>query len=177
MRKKITMAFVVFVLLALPIAWAVSTTTTVNFNIGTLVGYTLTLPGEAGVPATGPGAATTAIEFNSTTGTDTNTNAQVVGGTVQSDGTPIFQFDNTGTVDINLSVVMSADPAACINMTGATTFAGANSGVQISTTNVSVVNDYTPAAAAQDWYMKADFTACTTGDSGQRTLTSYGIQS
>ncbi len=177
MKRKTTL-LVLLALLLLPMAYAVSTTTQVNFNIATLVGYTLTLPGESGVAATGPGAATTAIEFNTTTGTDTNVNAKVVGaGTIQSDGTPIFQFDNTGTVDINLSVVMSADPAACINMTGATTYAGADSGAQVSTTNVSVVNNYTPAAAAQDWYMKADFTACTQGDSGQRTLTSHGVQS
>ena len=156
---------------------AISTTTQVNFNVGTLLAYTLTLPGESGVAATGPGAATTAIEFNTTSGTDSNVNAKVVGGTVQSDGTPIFQFDNTGTVDLNISVVLDTAVPACMNLTGATTFAGADAGAEITTSAIDVVTDYTPAASAQDWYMKADFSACTAADTVSRTLTSEGVQS
>ena len=164
-------------LLAIPVALALSTTTTVQFNVATVVGYTLTLPGESSVSANSTGAATTAIKFDSATGTDTNLNAEVVGGSAQSDGTPIFSYDNTGTVNINISVSLDSAAPACINMTGATTYAGADTGAEIGTGNVTVVTGFTPAAAAQDWYMKADFDGCGQGDTTTRTLTSYGVQS
>lgn len=175
-KTKVTLA-VVLALLLVPLAIAqVYTTTQVLFNVASVVGFTLTLPGQSGVIANATGAPTTAIEFNSTTGTDTNTNAQVYGGTVQSDGTPIFLYDNTGTADINLSVYLNSNTAACINMTGATTYGGADSGAQLTTANTVVVNNYGPADLAQSWYMKADFANCTYGQT-TRTLTSEGIQS
>jgi hypothetical protein len=177
MRKNTAIALVVIVLLAVPVVWAITTTTTVYFNVASLVAYTLTLPGQSAVNANSTGAPTMAIEFNSTTGTNADVNAKVVGGTVQSSGVPIFQFDNTGTVPLNISVVLNTSTQSCINMTGATTYAGADNGTQIGTTNVTVVNSYTPSAAAQDWYMKADFTACTASDTSTRTLYSNGVQS
>ncbi len=177
MRKRTTTMLVVLALLLVPVVWAISTTTQVNFNVGSVVAYTLTLPGESAVSATGGGAPTTAIEFNTSSGTDANVDAKVAGGTVQSDGTPIFQFDNTGTVNLDLSVALDSAVPSCVNMTGATTYAGADTGAEIATANVTVATGYTPAAAAQDWYMKADFAACITGDTTTRTLTSYGVQS
>ncbi len=175
MNKKIMTALVVLALLTVPIVWAISTTTQVYFNVASLVAYTLTLPGQSAVSASGGGAPTTAIEFNTTTGTDTDVNAKVVGGTVQSDGVPIFQFDNTGTVPLNISVVLDSNTPACIAMTGATTYAAA--GTQITTSNLVVLNNYGPSDAVQDWYMKADFTACGASDTTTRTLTSNGVQS
>lgn len=178
------------VLLTLPAVYALLTTTQVSFNVQSVVAYTLTLPGQSGVSATGGGAATAAIEFNITNTTATNVDAQVVSGTVQSDGVPIFQFDNTGTININLSVFMnsttniSATPCQII-LKGNTTYAGANpvnAGTTIANSSVNqsivVVNAYTPAAAAQDYYLKADFSGtCYTNDTAVRTLRSQGIQS
>jgi len=177
MKRKTAIALAVIALLAIPLVWAISTTTLVYFNVASLVAYTLTLPGQSAVNANSTGAPTTAIEFNSTTGTTANVNAKVVGGTQQSDGVPIFQFDNTGTVPLNISVVLNSVTQSCVNLTGATTYAGADTGPQIGTTNVTVVNSYAPAAAAQNWYMKADFTACTAADTSTRTLYSNGVQS
>lgn len=178
MKKTTITAIIALAMLAIPLAYALSTTTTVNFNVATLVAYTLTLPGESAVSATGPGAATTAIEFNSSTGTAQDVHAKVVGGASQSEGTPIFSFDNTGTVDINLSVILDSNTPACIALRGATTAAGANASTPINSTgNTTVVNNFTPAAGTQDWYMKADFTACTASDSASRTVTSWGVQS
>lgn len=177
-RKTKVLLAVVVGLLLVPLAIAqVYTTTQVLFNVATVVGFTLTLPGQSAIIANSTGAPTTAIEFNSTSGTDLNTNAKVLGGTTQGDGTPIFVYDNTGTADLNISVSLNSNTVACINMTGATTYAGADNGPQItSTSNTTVVNDYGPAAGTQDWYMKADFVNCSQGQT-TRTLTSLGVQS
>lgn len=176
--RKIGFVLAAALLLAVPLAWAaIRTTTQVNFNVDTVVAYTVTLPGESAVAATTPGAATAAIEFNSTTGTDANVDARVVGGSAQSNGNPIMQFDNTGTVNLNLSVQLSAALPGCMALAGATTHAGADAGAAITdTTNTTVVNAYGPNDAAQDWYMKTDFTACTSYDTNSKTLTTWGIQ-
>jgi hypothetical protein len=176
--KKVGIMLAAALLLAVPLVWAaIRTTTQVNFNVDTVVAYTVTLPGQSAVAATGPGAPTAAIEFNSTTGTNTNVNARVVGGTAQSGGTPIMQFDNTGTVNLNLSVQLSAALPACMTLKGATTYGGADTGATITNTaNITVVNAYGPNDAAQDWYMKTDFSACTQYDTNQKSLTTWGLQ-
>ena len=183
MRKNTKIALLIVALLAViavPISVAAfSTTTTVHYIISTVVAFTLTLPGQSGVTSNSTGAPTPDIEFVSATGTDTDINPCVYPSTAfcQNATTPIFEFDNTGTVDLNISVVLNSDPSACINHTGAASYAGAGTGVQISTANVTVVTDYTPAAAATPWYMKADFSGCTAGDSTTRTLTSSTVES
>jgi hypothetical protein len=178
MKKMNLILVALTILLVVPAVYAaISTTTQVGFNVGTLLAYTLTLPGESAVNANSTGAPTTAIEFNSTTGTSSNVNAKVVGGSTQSDGTPIFEFDNTGTVNLNISVRLNSGLPACMTLQGATTYAGADTGATISTSDVSVVTSFTPAAAAQEWYMKADFSSCVAGDTTSRTLTSEGVQS
>jgi hypothetical protein len=178
MNKIKTIWFVLGIIAILPIAWAaISTTTQVSFNIGTVVAYTLTLPGEGAVDANSTGAPTTAIEFFSATGNDNNLNPDVVGGPTQSDGTPIFMFDNTGTVDLNISVSLDSNLPGCMSLKGATTYAGADIASAITSGETIVVEDFTPAASAQEWYMKADFVNCYVVDSTTRTLTSTGVQS
>lgn len=179
MKKKwIALAVIIGLLLA-PAVWAICTQTTVYFNIATLVAYTVTLPGPTGgtYGANSSCAPTAAVEFNVTNATTANVDARVVGGTQQSNGVPIFVFDNTGTVDINVSTSLNSALPSCINLTGASTYAGADNGAEISTTNVSIVNDFGPNTGTQDWYMKADFSACLASDSTSRTLRTYGIQS
>ncbi|MBD3260057.1 hypothetical protein GF371_05535 [Candidatus Woesearchaeota archaeon] len=180
MNKKLVIValFVVIAVIAAPIAVAQCyTTTTVYFNVGTLISFTLTLPGQSPVSCNSTGAATAAIEFNSTNGTVINVDPSVVGGTAQSNGVPIFVYDNTGTTNINLSTYLNLGLPACMNLTGATTFAGADNGAVIdNSTNTTVVNSYAPAAGTQDWYMKVDFNNCTASDTTSRTLTSQAIQ-
>lgn len=176
-RKTKKLLLLAIALLVVPLALAqVYTTTQVLFNVATVVGFSLTLPGQSAISANSTGAPTTAIVFNSTTGTDSNVDAVVQGGTAQSNGTPIFVYDNTGTVNLNMSVYLDSNTPACINMTGATTYASADNGAALSTAPVIVVTNYGPAAGTQDWYMKADFAACTQGQTS-RTLTSEGVQS
>jgi hypothetical protein len=174
--KKTAIALAVLALLAVPIAWAICTTTQVNFYIGTVVAYTLTLPGQTAVNANSTCAPTAAITFNSTSGTDTNLDPYVVGGNSQNSTVPIFQFANTGTVNLNLSVLIDSALPACITLTGNTTYATAGNGYVIGTSNVTVVDNLTPTST-EDWFMQADFSACTSGDTTTRTITSYGVQS
>jgi hypothetical protein len=177
MNRKTTIALVVFGLLLVPLVWAISTTTLVNFNINSVVAYTLTLPGKSAVDANSTGAPTADIEFTSATGTDTDVEAHVVAGDWQNSTVPIFLFDNTGTVDLNITVALNATTRPCINFTGATTHAGAGSGTVIGTSPVTVADNFAPSDPAQPWYMVADFAACITGDTSVRKLTSTGVQS
>ena len=177
MKRKTTIALVAIALLLVPLVWALSTTTLVHFNINTVVAYTLTLPGQSAVNANSSGAPTADIEFTSPTGTSSDVEAHVVAGDWQNDTTPIFLFDNTGTVDLNLTVVLNATTRPCINFTGATTHAGALTGAVIAASPVTVVNNFAPSDPAQAWYMIADFSACTTGDTSTRQLTSTGVSS
>lgn len=174
--------WVLALLLAVPLAFAVFTTTEVRFNIEEVVAFTLTLPGGGTFTANSTqNPATAAIEFNTTQGTNSNVNPKVVGGEFQNSSQAIFQFDNIGTVSINLSVFLNDTLPTCIVLKGNTTFSGADTGFIIANgtqnASVTVVNNYGPNAAAQDWFMKSDFSGCTQGDSTTKTLTSEGIAS
>jgi hypothetical protein len=168
-------------LLVVPVAFAISTTTQVQFNVAEVVAYTLTLPGETAVAGNATAAATTAIEFNSS-GTDNFVAARVFGGTQQSEGVPIFSFDNTGTVDLNISVHLNSAIPTCMNLTGSnlSSSAAANGSLIANGTainaNVTIINQMTPAAAAQPWYMVTSFNACVLNDTTTRTMFSHGIR-
>jgi hypothetical protein len=173
----------VFLVVFAAAIYAVSTATTVRFNIGTLVSYTLTLPGQTAV-AGGADTATVDIAFNISNDTAYDVNAAVVGGGaggVQQSGTPIYSFDNTGNVNVNLSVRLNMTLPSCITLWGNTTLAGVTApvpGFQINASaNTTVVNIYTPVASAQAWYMVADFANCMTNDSQVNMIRSTGVQS
>jgi hypothetical protein len=151
----------------------VSTTTTLYFNIASVVGMTNTLLGQSATTATAAGAATANVEFNSSTGSNTCVEAKVVGGTTQSTGNPIMTLDNTGTVNLNLSMKLTTANAACIATSYKTTYACA-SALVLNNANVTILSDYTPAAAAQALYLWANFTACTTADTNTKILNVTG---
>jgi len=175
MKKTILTAMLLLVLASVVYA-QVYTTTLTYFNIASVESFTVTLPGEGAVTATGGGAATHDIEFNSTNGTTNCINPKVTGGgTTQSDGTPIFVIQNTGTVNIDVTVNFTASPPACVKVAGATSFAGACAGSLIDTTAVTVQSGLTPSSSV-NWYEKANFTGCTSGDSTTRTQWIYGVQ-
>jgi hypothetical protein len=153
------------------------TQTMVAFNIQSTVAYTLTLPGQGAVTSdpTAASAATSNIYFNSTTGTDTGVSAQVAGGTVQSDGTPIFVFDNTGTVTLNFGVYLNDTVPACITLMGNSTWrVGGNKSQIIGLTNTSL-GSLTPAGGTMDYYLYANFSACT-GANYYRLLYTTGYE-
>jgi len=163
------------VVAAMPMALAAETVTTVaHFNVPSSVAFEVTLPGESAVESTGGGAATTEIEFNcsNANGSESDVEAKVVGGTVQSDGTPIYEIDNIGTVNINVTIALNASMPACMTLQGGTTYGGIST--TITDSPQDVVTDFTPAASAQDYYLQTDFSACTAGDSTTRTITLSG---
>ncbi len=167
--------FAITMIALIPSAMAAETvTTTAHFNVPSSVAFEVTLPGESTVESSGGGTATTDIEFNCTDtgGTEANVEAKVVGGTVQSDGTPIYEIDNIGTVDINVTIAINTNMPACMALQGGTTYGGISTGLTTSPT--TVVDDFTPAAAAQDYYLQTDFTACGASDSTTRTVTISG---
>jgi len=153
------------------------TTTLTYFNIASVESFTVTLPGESATNAGAGGTATHDIEFNASSGTATCVDPCVTGGgTCQSSGTPIFVIQNTGTVDVNVSVKFTSSPPTCVVVKGATTFAGACAGTTIDTSYVTVQDNLAPAGSV-NWYEQAGFTSCLSSDSASKTQWVYGIQS
>ncbi len=175
-RKTILTATVLAVLSSVIYAAAYTTTLT-YFNIATVESFTVTLPGESAVPATGGGAATHDIEFNASSGTITCVDPCITGGgTCQSSPTPIFVVQNTGTVNLNISAKFTVSPPSCVKVGGATTYAGACAGSTIDTSYVTVQNNLAPAGSV-NWYEQANFTSCTSADTTSKTQWVYGVTS
>lgn len=173
----IVAAFAILVLTIMPVTKAAETvTTTAHFNVPSVVAFQVTLPGESAVESSPGGTATTDIEFNCTDsgGTQSNVNAKVVGGSSQADGTPIYSIDNVGTVNLNITIAIDSNVPACMTLQGGTTYAAITT--DITTTPVNIVTDFTPAAAAQDYYLQTDFSSCVASDSTTRTITISGDQ-
>lgn len=90
--------------------------TTVFFNVPASTAFSVTLPGQGAVNSNGtipPSAPPTAdIEFNATNPTTNNIVPCVTGGTCQSgegaSGTPIFQYDNTGNLNISIQLIFNS---------------------------------------------------------------------
>ena len=147
------------------------------FNVPSIVAFTLTLPSESLVESVGAlGTFTTDVEFNTTAtdGTQATIEANVVGGASQSDGTPIFEYDNIGTVNLDINVTLNATLPACMNLSGGTTFATRNVTLiadSIQAPSINVVTAFTPTAAAQGYYLSATYVACA-GQTVKRGLTS-----
>lgn len=151
------------------------TQTAVGFNIASTVAYTLTLPGESATNSdpSAASAATTQIDFNSTTGDEKAVNAKVAGGTTQSDGTAIFQFDNTGTVNLTLTLYLNDSMPSCITLLGKSTWSAVADGASIiGVANTTIDSEFGVAEAAQDYYLWANFSNCQTGNHRRLIYTS-----
>lgn len=150
-----------------------STTTAAAFNVASVVSFAVTLPSQSPVESTGGGAPTTGIAFNTSTGTTANVDARVVGGIAQSNGTAIFSISNDGTVSLNMTITIAAGLPACMALKGGTVY---NSGItQAITSTPYVLNEnFAPAAAAINYYLQTDFTACIASDSTSKTITLAG---
>lgn len=184
--KKLTGILLMVFVFGLPVAFALyeSTSTIVHFNLPTDMSYTLTLPGLGAVTsntsATPGGTATADVDFNcSAVGSCAAVNPKAHGGSVQADGTPIFEFDNTGNIGINITVFFNDTTPTCIVVWGNTTWnddetALATANNVIGGTNVTVISNFQPVTAAQDWYMWANFSGCTIDDDVDRLLITTG---
>ena len=154
-------------------------TTQINFNIPSILAFTVTLPALTAVESsnTTATAATSAIEFNSTGATDSNVEPCVVGGSCQSiaNDTPIFVYDNTGTVILaNITVKLDTALPACITLKGNNSASCV--GTTISTSDVVVASSFGPNDADVNYYLCADFSSCTTNDTTTKTLTHTGTE-
>ena len=171
-------AFAILVLTMMPVTRAAETvTTTAHFNVPSVVAFQVTLPGESAVESAPGGTATTDIEFNCTDsgGTQSNVEARVVGGSTQADGTPIYSIDNVGTVDLNITIAIDSAMPTCMTLQGGTAYASITT--TIGTAATTIVDDFTPSASAQDYYLQNDFSSCVASDSTTRTITISGDQS
>jgi hypothetical protein len=145
------------------------------FNVATSVAFTNTLLGVSLVNA-GAGTATANVEFNSSTGGNACVEAKVVGGTVQSTGNPVMMLDNTGTVNLNMSLQLASTVPACMTLYGnqtytATCATGTNT---ITAAQWRVKSDMTPADSAQAVYLWTSFSGCTAADTTTRVATVVG---
>ena len=168
---------VITLIAGLPVAYAgvEQVYTTAHFNVPSALAFTVTLYGEAAVESTGGGAATTDIEFNctATSGSQNNVNASVVGGSTQDSGNAIMAIDNTGTVNLNLTIYINESLPACMTLEGGRTLPLSQ---DITTSEYAVIYDYTPANASLDWFMQTDFVACTSVDSALRVIYINGTE-
>jgi hypothetical protein len=178
MNKSLLIGIIVCLLTAtLAYAASVSTTTTLYFNVATVVAFSNTLPGQSATNA-GADTATANVEFNSTTGTTVCANAKVVAGTLQESGVPIMSLDNTGTVNLNMTMALASAMPACMTLYGKTAWAADCTSGTTTVTNSkwAIVNDFTPAASATPVYLWTSFNACTAGDATTRVATVIGNQ-
>jgi hypothetical protein len=167
MKKILILPILLILVISTVMGAAEYTQTMVQFNIQSTLAYTLTLPGESTTTSdpTAASAATTDIYFNSTAGNDKAVEAKVAGGTVQSDGVPIFQFINTGTINITISVYLNDTTNSCIKLLGNDTYRDAANGTQIiGVTNTTVDNALGVGEPAHSYYLWANFTNCYGGN-------------
>jgi len=176
MKKQEKIWVILVALLMMPgvLAAAEYTQTIVQFNIASTLAYTLTLLGESAVNSdpTAATAPTTDIYFNSTTGDEKGVEAQVVAGTQQSAGSPIFQFTNTGTVNISLSLFLNATEPSCVSLMGNNTYRVTGNGSQeIGITNTSIDTEFSSNEGTIDYYLWANFTSCYGGNYYRELIT------
>ncbi len=124
---KYALAILLLSLLAIS-TYADYASTEVYFSVPISTSFTVTLPGEAGVASDGSlGAVFTAdIFFNSTVPTNTSLQPCVAPGTTCQDTDAIFEYDNTGTVAINISLQFNASlpTGVTVNMNSSATAGG-----------------------------------------------------
>lgn len=179
LKTMLALLMIAVALVPVVLSAAEYTQTLVEFNIISNLAYTVTLPDEVAVTSdpTASSAPTTMIYFNSTTGNDKAVNAHVAGGTIQSDGVPIMQFDNTGTTNITLSAYLNDTTPACIKLLGKVTWDAAAAGSAIlGVTNVTgnitgASNKFGPFEGTKDWYMWTNFSECGAGQIYRNLIT------
>jgi len=169
-----TMAFMMA-----PVSAATETvTTTLYFNVQSLMAFEVVLLGGTAVTSA-PGGTPTAsnIEFNSTTGTDANLQAKVTGGgATQTDGNPILSVNNVGTVNIApLNISISSVTPACWDLHYSPIWTAiCSAGTIMTNTEIQIDDSFTPAEAAKSIYLCANATACISSDETTRVFTIEG---
>ena len=171
---------ILFVGLLLPIfsiALAETVLTLVHFNVASTVAFLVTLPGQSDIESNG-GPSTEGIYFNCTnyTGTCLNLEPCLPGGSNCqniSNSTPIFEYDNMGTVNLDLGIYFNATLPSCVTVSGNTANNCAGDNIVIS--QITIDSNFAPGDANINYYLCANFTDCTAMDE-TRQITHNGTQ-
>jgi hypothetical protein len=141
------------------------TSTVLYFNIGALDEVTVTMVNQGSGVTTGAGTPTSSnLNFTCTQADCLWVNASLTGGGgTQSDGTPAITIDNTGTTNaqINISANYTFPGATCLNLRYSNQTITNPPTLSLNTTNVTLVQTYTPAQASIKVWLFGNFTACT----------------
>ncbi len=108
-KSKHVVIVIVFLLGAVLAQTTQQITTPVRFIVPTTITFTLAIPGNNATTyaSTTAGATATTILYNTTNRTESGINATAVGGASQTPAVPIFNFTNTGNVNINITINFS----------------------------------------------------------------------
>ncbi|MEM4255269.1 MAG: hypothetical protein QXR53_02980 [Candidatus Norongarragalinales archaeon] len=169
--------------------------TTVFFNVPTSTAFTVTLPGQGAVSSNStqnPNSPPTAnIEFNASSSTVNNVVPCVTGGSCQSgegpSGTPIFQYDNTGNVNISIQLIFNSTLPSGVTVransswdnggvSNGTAFAGDRPVNATENTTLGTNIDWN-AASFLNVYMYANFSAVVGGTRTTRLLNHTSVSS
>jgi len=138
--------------------------------ISQVIGFTITLPGQIAIVAAEGGNATADIEFNLTGGNTASNVIPCLAGTAtcQTDGVPIFQFDNTGTATLNWYIYLDTALPASMTLKGDTdnNSVGATT---ITTAGWQVASSIAPSGSQNAW-LWTDFDGASVTDATNRNL-------
>jgi hypothetical protein len=165
-------------------AWANDTygnvnTTNVTFSIDTfqpILGFTLTLPGQAPVYGSESGNATSTIFFNSSSNTFYNMNPCVEGTeNCQNSSTPFFVYTNTGNLNLDFMIYLNQSLPDMFELKANNIFDSSSSDI-INTTPLLLGLNITPSNNLNIWFF-GSFINAYPKDSTNISLISNATQS
>lgn len=144
------------------------------FAVSSVLEMTVTLRDGTSFTSAPAGNQTGDITFTLPTGTDTWINA-TAGGTDQDNTNPIIQIDNTGTINFMLNISINDTVPSCMDLRYNTSWTGTpeDYATDLSTTNITLDDSFTPAEAVVNLWLWGNATACVQGDSTVRRLFMY----
>lgn len=187
---------VLFVTLLATPAIADYAQTTVFFNVPSASSFTVTVPGQSAVASNGtnnPNSPPTAnIEFNSSVSTRVNIPPCTVGGTGNcqngsgSTGTPIFQYDNTGNVNLTILLIFNSTLPSGVTVHGNSSWANTSLSNGTAYANDRALNATDSAVmginldsvdtSILNVYLFSNFTSVTAGTRASRLLNHTSVQ-
>ncbi len=150
-------------------------TVKINYPFQPVVGFSVTLPGQAPVNASESGNVTAQMVFNSTQNTYYGMNP-CVGPTVncQNSTTPFFTYLNTGNVNLTLNLSLDSALPSVFALRYNTIFNN-NTATTLSPTPITLVSDLLPGTT-QNAFFFGDFIDAHPANTTTRNLTSSGGQ-
>lgn len=141
-------------------------TTIAYFTVPENLEFEVWFPGNVNCTSSATGTCTNFLNFTSSTGGNTKyANCTVQGGSAQDDTTACFRIDNTGTVNLNMSMSLNASEPSGVDVWAAKTFAGMTDAtfVDINTTYWIFNSSLIPAHTNATVWVWVNFTAASAG--------------